>query len=498
MPRMKGGACYNLLDIAIRVKRWLYTIESKRPPIYTDTCIVRSNITDDGLCFYNALLTALGKNSGGKTQNEIDNSQQLARYIAEWLEINKDTIIPVAGGMRLEDAMPKNDIPQHLRIKNSKAKKFSFKEYIKETINFQGITPNVYPELEVSGWAAANVLNVNIKVFIANQNTTYTPLATEPGVPTISLFNTGNHFELCRPQGGGNYLRKYKMARTRKQKGGACYKLLETGSESGSMPNLNRASGSGSDWEANAQRQIEEEEKARRAALSPEQKKIEKNIEEVRRILAQSTKPSARAANPAARAANPMVNWRAGLKNTAKARQAGQEIEELRKIAKGDPTKNEVIDAKEKLKGINPMLAKNIGPPTAATPPPAPQAAPAAPSFFSGFFGLGTPKKNSLIGIAPGIRKLVAPPAPAPAPPAPARAPPAPPTGLFGRAGTPGRKALPRSRAPVTNPLNPTVAANPLYRENPELPGTPGNTRKQRGGKRNKKTRRRIKNLRNK
>jgi len=218
---------------------WLDSIESKTAPIYTDTCIVRNKIADDGLCFYNSLLTALGKNSGGKTQNEVANSQQLARYIAEWLEMNKDTIIPVADGMPLKDAMPINEIAQHLSKGNTKAKKFSFEEYIGETINFQGITPNVYPELEVSGWAAANVLNVNIKVFIANQSTIYHPLHIEHVVPTISLFNNGNHFDLCRPQGGGNYMSKYKTRkrnqvgikskakRKTRQRGGACYNLLE-------------------------------------------------------------------------------------------------------------------------------------------------------------------------------------------------------------------------------------------------------------------------------
>ena len=277
MPRIfkkqKGGACYSLLDIVGRVKRWLDSIENKRPAIYTDTCIGRTDIADDGLCFYNALLTALGKNSGGTTQNEIDNSQQLARYIAEWLEINKDTVIPVAGGMRLEDAMPTNEIPQHLRERNSIPKKFSFKDYIKETINFQGIAPNVYPELEVSGWAAANVLNVNIKVFIDNQNTTYTPLAVGSVVPTISLFNTGNHFELCRPQGGGNYLRKYKMG-TRKQKGGACYKLLETGS----VPNLGPA--------LKDKPNTQPAENARRAALTPQQRAAEDKMKRIHERLA--------------------------------------------------------------------------------------------------------------------------------------------------------------------------------------------------------------------
>ena len=242
MSRMKGGACYNLLDgdtLAIRVKRWLDSIENKTPPIYTDTCKVRYEIADDGLCFYNSLLTALGKNSGGKTQIEVANSQQLARYIAEWLDMNKDTIIPVAGGMLLKDAMPTNKIPQHLIKGNSKATKFSFKEYIRETINFQGIAPNVYPELEVSGWAAANVLNVNIKVFIGNQSTIYSPLSVGVIVPTISLFNTGNHFVLCKPQNGGNYMSKYKTRKRKqggrkskakrktRQRGGACYNLLE-------------------------------------------------------------------------------------------------------------------------------------------------------------------------------------------------------------------------------------------------------------------------------
>jgi len=197
----------NMPPIASFAVAEVNTLEELRTQ-YNDKCSGMREIDADGLCFYKAILTGLN----GEATNE--EAQAFAEEISVWLDEHKGMKIEATGNISIEklyEPLGELELPQHLIGVPSPPEKFSFDEYVIETINFQtNGSPNVYPELIVSGWAAANVKKIILIVYLSDGTISqiFTPVSQTgetliEGYKVIKIKGNGtvtepgNHFDLC-------------------------------------------------------------------------------------------------------------------------------------------------------------------------------------------------------------------------------------------------------------------------------------------------------------
>ncbi|NDB85499.1 MAG: hypothetical protein EB127_22770 [Alphaproteobacteria bacterium] len=177
-----------------------------------DAGFFKVDIKGNGWCFYNTLLKA----TEGAYSRE--RSMALAKLISKWLDDNKNTPVhsDVPGGenesllTRFNRIFSRDgegggkSIPVYQGDRTSINTKLTFDEYLKLTVEESGseLGPKVWPELEISGHAAANLLNIEIHAYTESGfiGAVYRPIEKAPK-GTVHIRAGSDHFDLLIPKG---------------------------------------------------------------------------------------------------------------------------------------------------------------------------------------------------------------------------------------------------------------------------------------------------------
>ena len=192
--------------------RYHANLAEKKERKRDDAGFFKVDIRGNGWCFYNALLKA----TEGAYSRE--RSMELANLISKWLNENKN--IPVHStvlGEGDESLLTRfnrifsrdgesggQSIPVYQENGASINTKLTFEEYLKLTVEESGneLGPKVWPELEISGPAAANLLNIKIQVYLESgfAAAVYHPIGKAPK-GTVHIRDGRGHFDLLIPKG---------------------------------------------------------------------------------------------------------------------------------------------------------------------------------------------------------------------------------------------------------------------------------------------------------
>ena len=177
-----------------------------------DAGFFKVDIRGNGWCFYNTLLKA----TEGAYSRE--RSMALAKLISKWLDENKNTPVHSAEPGKEDESLLTRfnrifsrdgesggqSIPVYQENGASINTKLTFEDYLKLTVEESGsdLGPKVWPELEISGHAAANLLNIEIQVYLESgfAAAVYHPIGKAPK-GTVHIRAGRGHFDLLIPNG---------------------------------------------------------------------------------------------------------------------------------------------------------------------------------------------------------------------------------------------------------------------------------------------------------
>ena len=159
------------------------------------------DIPGDGWCFYSAILRGLDE------LYDPTSSHKFAIEISTWLNNNRSIKPPAAENInhptfeeKYNETVGKELIPVYGGEGNRKLTYDEYRELTTQTTQSQ--SPKVWAEVGISGYAAADIKNIHIKVYnnLKTHVADYYPLIGK-GTKTIRIFNeNGNHFNLLVPK----------------------------------------------------------------------------------------------------------------------------------------------------------------------------------------------------------------------------------------------------------------------------------------------------------
>jgi len=163
-----------------------------------DGCSNIFNIPSDGWCFYNSIL----KSNGEEIGNEV--ALKFSKEISAWLDINRSTKPPAPENIahrtfeeKYNETVGKELIPVYGGEGNRRLTYDEYRELTTQTT--ETLSPKVWAEVGISGYAAADIKNLHIKVYnnLKIHVADYYPLIGK-GTKVIGIFNeNANHFHAC-------------------------------------------------------------------------------------------------------------------------------------------------------------------------------------------------------------------------------------------------------------------------------------------------------------